>query len=344
MITPSSLDSFAGSRVVITGVCGTVGRELLRQVLEAAPASVLGLDHNETELFFTSRRYGHMPHTTFRLVDVRDRPGISRHLVDVDVILHAAALKHVPVCEDSPREAILTNIEGTQNVLDAAVRNGVPRVLFTSSDKAVNPTSVMGTSKLMAERLVTAADQRSHGTTAASTRFGNVLGSRGSVLPVFDEQIRLGGPVTITNLGMSRFIMTLPEAVNLVLKSTYLGSGGEVFITKMPVARVEDLASIMIAELAPLYGHEPGSVEIDVTGTRPGEKLYEELVSEEEVRRTFDIGDFLVVEPALRAEIPTPNGSRIDQPYNSAVETPLSPEELRDYMKRNELLLPGDRS
>ena len=232
------------------------------------------------------------------------------------------------MCEESPRDAIQTNIVGTQHVIDAALSRGVRRVIFTSSDKAVNPTSVMGTSKLMGERLMTAASAtgRSDGTIFASTRFGNVLGSRGSVIPLFHRQIAAGGPVTLTDLGMSRFIMSLAEAVRLVIESMFLATGGEVFVTKMPVVRIADLASVMIEELAAVHGFEPGQMQTRVIGVKAGEKMYEELLNEEEVRRTLELERYYVVKPALATVRSQPCGrlSGRDQATPlSTVRTPV---------------------
>jgi FlaA1/EpsC-like NDP-sugar epimerase len=270
----------------------------------------------------------------------------------VDVVLHAAAYKHVHLCEESPRDAIHTNVLGVQNIIDAAEGNQVERVVLTSSDKAVNPTSVMGTSKLMGERLFTAADSRRRGTRPifASTRFGNVLGSRGSVIPLFHQQIRQGGPVTLTDVRMTRFIMTLKEAVGLVMESVFLARGGEVFVTKMPVVRIEDLAVVMIQELAPQYGRDPESIELQVIGPKPGEKVYEELLNEEEVRRTTELDKYYLVHravPALPGErfdrVAPGAESTIDHAYNSAGETPMSREELREYLHEHDLVTQAER-
>ena len=216
-----------GKRVLITGVCGTVGRELFRQVHACNPDYILGLDNNESELFFLDEEFRGNPSIHFQLGDVRDRDKLTEAMRGIDVVLHTAALKHVNLCEISPREAIQTNILGVQNVIDAANANQVERVLFTSSDKAVNPTNVMGTSKLMGERLMTAANahRRGIGPIFASTRFGNVLGSRGSVIPLFQRQIQQGGPITLTDPEMTRFIMTLREAVRLVMEFDLFGTG-----------------------------------------------------------------------------------------------------------------------
>jgi FlaA1/EpsC-like NDP-sugar epimerase len=240
------MEPFKDKTVLVTGACGTVGAELVRQLVESPAAHVVCIDNNETELFFQVEHYRPTGKVSGHLADVRDREALSLRMRGVDIVLHAAALKHVGLCEDSPAQAIATNIQGTQNVIDAAQQNGVERVIFTSSDKAVNPTNVMGTSKLMGERLMTAAAEttangldnqaRQGGTIFASTRFGNVLGSRGSVVPLFRRQVEAGGPITLTDRNMTRFIMTLKEAVRLVLESVWIARGGEVMITKMPVA------------------------------------------------------------------------------------------------------------
>lgn len=346
------MGAWEGRRVLITGACGTVGGEILRQLVDEGPAAIVAVDNNESELFFVEQAY-RPRHPGFRvaLADVRDAPSLTRLMDGVDVVLHAAALKHVHLCEQSPRQAVLTNIVGVQNVIDAAYANRVERVVFTSSDKAVNPTSVMGTSKLMGERLFTAADLRHRGKEPifASTRFGNVLGSRGSVIPLFHRQIQAGGPVTLTDPDMTRFIMTLEEAVRLVMDSVFLARGGEVFVTKMPVVRIQDLAEVMVEELAPEYGHDPADVAVQVVGSRPGEKLYEELLNEEEVRRAVEYDRYFIVNPAVPpvpdepVQPSLPEGAvPVTRAYNSAGETPMSREELRAYLRSHGLLAPVD--
>lgn len=340
-------ENWRGKRVLITGVCGTVGKELLRQVADLKPDEIIGLDNNESELFFMAEEYGSNPSVRLCLGDIRDRDKLVRKMNGIDVAVHAAAFKHVILCEQAPRDAVLTNVIGIQNVIDAAVAGGVKRVLFTSSDKAVNPTNVMGTSKLMGERLMTAANayQRSRSTMFISTRFGNVLGSRGSVIPLFRRQIAEGGPVTLTDPAMTRFIMTLEEAVRLVLDSAFMAKGGEVFITKMPVIRIADLARIMIEELAPCHGLDPAKIEIKVIGSKPGEKLYEELMSGEETRRALELEDYFVVLPAFKSvygkidySYPSVLNGSVTKPYNSSVETPMCIEDLRGYLRAHKLL------
>lgn len=340
------MEKFAEKTVLVTGACGTVGSELVRQLTSSDARNIVCIDNNESELFFMLERYKPDGRVIGHLADIRDKNALSTWMRGVDVVLHAAALKHVGLCEDSPAEPIATNIQGTQNVISAAQENGVERVIFTSSDKAVNPTNVMGTSKLMGERLMTAAAEanlsalgqksRKTSTIFASTRFGNVLGSRGSVLPLFQRQINSGGPVTLTDRNMTRFVMTLEEAARLVLDSTWLASGGEVLVTKMPIARIEDIAHIMRETFA-----VKSDVEIIEIGAKPGEKMYEELMNDEEVRRTYEKDNFFIIMSAFSQqakdeylELPKP-----DRPYNSSVEPALSRDELARYFEERGGLL-----
>ncbi|MBF01659.1 MAG: capsule biosynthesis protein CapD [Flavobacterium sp.] len=333
------MEKYAGKTVAVTGSCGTVGAELVRQLIDSPADRVVCLDNNESELFFQLETYKSNERVSGHLADIRDLEALKLRLRGVDIVLHAAALKHVGLCEDSPAQAIATNIRGTQNIIDAAQANGVERVIFTSSDKAVNPTNVMGTSKLMGERLMTAASeanlpetQTGGSTIFASTRFGNVLGSRGSVVPLFRRQIEAGGPITLTDPEMTRFIMTLEDAARLVLESVWFAHGGEVMITKMPVARIEDIATVMRDTIAP-----DKDIKIIEVGARPGEKLYEELMNDEEVRRTFEYGDFFVTLSAFADASSSgydrfADCSRPDRPYNSAHEKALAPDEVADYL------------
>jgi FlaA1/EpsC-like NDP-sugar epimerase len=336
-------NQWKGKRVLITGVCGTIGKELLRQVVVKEPYEIIGIDNNETEMFFLDEDYKDDSNVYLYLGDLRDKDKLMRKMQGIDIVLHVAALKHVILCEKTPRDAVLTNILGMQNVIDAAVANDVERVLFTSSDKAVNPTNVMGTTKLMGERLITAANahRRKKDLIFASTRFGNVLGSRGSVVPIFKKQILNGGPVTLTEPEMTRFIMTVSDAVKLVMESVFLACGGEVFVTKMPIARIQDLAEVMIEELA----EKPEEVKIKVIGCKPGEKLYEELMSDEETRRTVELPDYFSVLPAFKSvyerisyNYPNIGEVGVDDPYDSSIRPAMDKETLRKYLKENNVL------
>jgi FlaA1/EpsC-like NDP-sugar epimerase len=335
-------------RVLVTGACGTVGREVVRQLLEGSQVEeIIALDNDENELFFLEQEFCVSDRVRFYLADIRDREKLSRKMKGIHLVFHAAAFKHVILCERSPFEAVQTNILGVQNVILAAAENCVEKVIFTSSDKAVNPTNVMGTSKLMGERLITAANEdfRRDGPIFASTRFGNILGSRGSVIPIFREQIRRGGPVTLTHPEMTRFIMTVKESAQLVIDSAALARGGEVFITKMPTVRIEDLAEVMIEALAPHYGHAPEAIRVSIMGTKPGEKMYEELMSLEETRRAWELGRYYVVLPAFtsvhRGATYKYSGvlcKTIANPYHSANETPLSKADLHEFLQNNNLI------
>jgi FlaA1/EpsC-like NDP-sugar epimerase len=306
----------------------------------------MGIDHGETEIFDLDQQWASDPNVTVQLADVRDVHGLIPLFREVDIVFHAAALKHVILCEQAPMEAVRTNIIGVQNVIRAAREGGVERVVFTSSDKAVNPTNVMGTSKLMGERLMTAANtnRRNGDPIFTSTRFGNVLGSRGSVLPIFARQIRAGGPLTITNEEMTRFVMTIEESVRLVVESATLACGGEVFITKMPVVGIPDLAKAAIEELAPEFGHEPYSIDTTIIGSKAGEKLYEELMTEEETARAIELERYFVVLPAFRnlyEEISyNYSGDQrtgVDRPYVSRTEPAMTVEEIRSWLRESGL-------
>ena len=336
---------FNGKSIFVTGSCGTIGAELVAQLLSNPkynPKELIGIDNNESALFFQDQLYLDDSRASFFVTDIRDKDELSNRMKGVDIVIHAAALKHVILCERSPEQAVQTNINGVQNVIAAASLNDVEIVIFTSSDKAVNPTNVMGTTKLMGERLMTAANssKRENGPIFASTRFGNVLGSSGSVIPIFRNQISNGGPVTLTDKKMTRFVMSVEEAVELVLNSVIEAKGGEVFVTKMPVMKIEDLAIAMIEELA------PNEIEVTEIGSKPGEKLYEELMSDEETRRTIELDKFFSVLPAFRGiysdidyNYSTIVSELVEDPYVSEQQTSLTVEEVKDFLRNNKLLL-----
>jgi FlaA1/EpsC-like NDP-sugar epimerase len=263
----------AGRRVLVTGGGGSIGSEIVRQVANYAPSELLVVDRDETHLFDAMATLGGSG--TPVLLDIRDRGRVHRLFLDQrpEIVFHAAANKHVPILESHPCEAVATNVLGTQNIVEGARLAGVERVVFISTDKAVNPSSVMGASKRLGEQLVLNAAP--DGSPWCAVRFGNVLGSRGSVVPTFVRQIREGGPVTVTHPEMTRFFMSIPEAVQLVLQAAALSADREVFMLEMgePV-RILDLATRMIS----LAGYRVGvDIPIAVTGMRPGEKLSEEL-------------------------------------------------------------------
>lgn len=283
-------DYVTGKRVLVTGGAGSIGSELCRQILSLKPDTLILLDQSEYGMFCMEREFARQQIEDVKLeyvvADILDERALNR-VMDVhqpQIVFHAAAYKHVPLMEDNPSSAVTNNILGTKAVADAASTKGVERFVMISTDKAVRPTSVMGASKLIAEKYVQALARHSE-TRFITVRFGNVLNSMGSVVPTFRQQIANGGPVTVTHEEMRRFFMTIPEAVQLVLQSGAIGSSGDILILDMgePV-KIVDLARDMI-ELSGLK--YPDDIDIVITGMRPGEKLYEELfyADEAESRR-----------------------------------------------------------
>jgi UDP-N-acetylglucosamine 4,6-dehydratase len=303
----------------VTGGSGTVGAHLVRQLLVSGAAVVRILGRDETKQFYQRQALGGRRDVRFLVGDIRDRDRLLRATEDVDVVFHCAALKHVESGEYNPFEVTQTNVGGTQNVIDACLAAGVETMILTSSDKAANPTSVMGASKLLAEKLVTAATnyRGSHGTTFASVRFGNVLGSRGSALELFARQVADGGPVTVTDRTMTRFVMTTDRAVELAIRAAGIARGGEVFVFKMPVARVGDIVDAAIQVAAPLNGRDPSTIGTTGIDPRPGEKAYEELMTEEESTRARDIGEMFAVLPAIEAH------ASVVEAYRDAAAAPV---------------------
>ncbi|MEG4225917.1 polysaccharide biosynthesis protein [Microcoleus sp. N9_B1] len=288
--TQKVLGLIGGKKVLITGAGGSIGSELCRQILKCAPAEIIIVGHGENSVFNIQQELGKVlselkknsqtqtdiTRVTAFMADIRFRDRLEYVFLTVkpDIIFHAAAHKHVPMMELNPPEAITNNVRGTKNLLDLALKYNVEQFVMISTDKAVNPTSIMGASKRVAEMLVLQAAKKSKNPFVV-VRFGNVLGSRGSVVPTFKRQIAEGGPITITHPDITRYFMTIPEAVQLVLQAAVIGGGGEVFMLEMgePI-RIFDLAKDLIR----LSGYEVGKdIEIAFTGLRPGEKLFEEL-------------------------------------------------------------------
>ncbi len=337
-------DTFRQKIILVTGAAGTVGQELVRQLLTMEPAEIRLLDNNESDLFLMAERHRVTGRVVAYLGDVRDERKVNNIMAGVDIIFHTAAYKHIWFSEYNPFDTVLTNIMGLKNVIQAALDHRVPRMIFTSSDKAVNSTSVMGTTKLMGERIITAANIVNFNINQvfSSVRFGNVIGSRGSVVPIFAGQIRRGGPVTITDPGMTRFVMSIQEAGRLILEGALLACGGEVFITKMPVMRIIDLAQAMIDLLAPQGGYDPKEIPVEFIGAKPGEKLYEELMSADEMTRALELPFMYVIRPAHQAfyqEIKYRYDNMLPalenpRPYISSLEPLMNLEEIKEYLKR----------
>lgn len=277
-------DYFSDKTILVTGAGGSIGSEICRQVARFKPKQLLLLGHGENSIYLIHREmqesYGNEVAIVPLIADIQDRNLIFELMEQhrPDVVYHAAAHKHVPLMEYNPREAVKNNIFGTKNVAEAAKAAGVKKFVMVSTDKAVNPPNVMGATKRVAEMIVTNLNEPGK-TQFSAVRFGNVLGSRGSVVPLFKEQIAKGGPVTVTDFRMTRYFMTIPEASRLVIQAGYMAKGGEIFVLDMgdPVL-IKDLAEKVIK----LSGHRIKDIGIIESGIRPGEKLYEELLSTEE--------------------------------------------------------------
>lgn len=294
-------DFFKNKDVLVTGGCGSIGSAIVERLLDHDVKRVRVFDNNESAHFHIQERLGRHGKIRSLIGDVRDRERLKRAMKGVNIVFHCAALKHVPLCEYNPYEAVSTNVYGTQNVIDVAREEGVDRFMAISTDKAVNPINTMGATKLLSEKLVMTASVGEVKTLFSCVRLGNVINSSGSVVPTFMDQIRNGGPVTVTSKDMVRFFTTMPEAVNQILMDTQKMRGREIFILKMKALRIIDLADVMIKELAPKYGHKPGDIEIKIIGIRPGERLYELLMTEEEAKHAKDERDEFIISYGLFA-------------------------------------------
>jgi len=289
-------DIYKNKTVLVTGGVGSIGSEIVKNLLSRDLEVVRILDINETKLFEFEGELDSEKIRTF-IGDVRDKDRLRKAIEDVDIVFHAAALKHVPLCEYNPFEGVKTNVNGTQNLIDVALDEEVEKFITISTDKVVNPINVMGATKLLAERLTTSANlyKGERKTVFSVVRFGNVLNSRGSLLPIIKKQIKKGGPVTLTNPEMTRFVMSINEASRLVIKAAEKAKGGEIFILKMPALKIKDLIDVIIEELSPEYGYSPDEIEIKEIGKRAGEKMYEELMTDEEAFHAEEIEDMFVV-------------------------------------------------
>ncbi len=333
--------------ILITGGSGSLGRELLRNALKYNPKVIRIFDVDETEQFDLQQELKeHEDIVRYLLGDVRDQERLNRATEGIDVLFHTAALKHVMACEYNPFEAVKTNVLGMQNVIEAAINNNVGKIIFTSSDKAVNPSNTMGTTKLLAEKLMTSANyyKGARDCVFSSVRFGNVMGSRGSVIPLFRRQINAGGPVTITDPTMTRFMMSMSQAVELVFRSAQMSQGGEVFIFKMPTVNISDLAQVLISELAPHYGHRPEDIKIEIIGTKPGEKMYEELMTEDEASRSLERDDMFIILPQIEDELTKIDESTYDavpirsKDYVSKDVIPITKDEIKTILRKEKII------
>jgi len=339
MSFPKDLDeAFGHKTILVTGGTGSIGREIVSQILAHHPKVVRVFSRNEYNQYVMRKDFGERPDLRFLIGDVRDRERLMRACEDVEVIFHASALKHVAICEYNPFEAVKTNVIGSQNAIEAALDYNMELLVGISTDKAVSPTNTMGATKLLSERVMLSASQYKgdRRTRFCVIRFGNVLASRGSAIPLFIKQIQHGGPVTLTHRDMRRFFMSIPQAVELALKATLLARGGEIFILKMPVLRIEDLISALIRIYAPRFNHQPEDIEVQEIGLLPGEKLYEALMTPEEALHAAEHDEYYKVEPLK----PAAEDRLIHPPagYDSEHEPLLGVEEIVDMLEQHGLV------
>jgi FlaA1/EpsC-like NDP-sugar epimerase len=326
---------FENKNILIIGGTGSVGRTLLSKLLSLNPNVVRVFSRDEFKQFeiehdlllFSLYENGHkipgVNKVRFLIGDVRDKDRVSRAMEGIDIVFNVAAMKHVPACEYNPFEAVKTNVIGVQNVIECALKLGVETVVYTSTDKAASPTNTMGATKLLAERIMSAA-QFTRGpsrTKFATVRFGNILMSRGSVLPLFIEQSKKGKPLTLTDPLMTRFVMTKERAVELILKAAQISLGGETFVLKMPVVKMGDVAR----GVGEFYGND----RIEVIGKRPGEKLYEELMTEEESMRALEFDEMFGILPFF--------GEKED--YENFYKDKATTAAIRQYSTEDEIAL-----
>jgi len=293
-------NTFKNKKILVTGGTGFIGGEIVRKILRYKPKVVRIFSNDENATFEMKQETGELENIRFLVGDIRDKERLIQAMEGIDIVYHAAALKHVPLCEYNPFEAIKTNVLGTQNIVEVALNNNVEKVINISTDKAVNPVNTMGATKLLAEKLIIDANfyKGVRKTVFSCVRFGNVLFSRGSVIPLFEKQIKQKKEITVTNPDMTRYMMSVSDTIDLVFKATLMAKGGEIFILKMPAARLEDLADVLIEK----NGYEKGDINKKIIGIRPGEKMFEELMTENEAAKAFESKDMLIILPDV--EIP----------------------------------------
>ncbi|MFG6150052.1 SDR family NAD(P)-dependent oxidoreductase [Halobacillus sp. B23F22_1] len=330
---------FKDKRILVIGGTGTIGKSIVRYVLHEKPAEVIIFSRDEFKQFQMQNEWDHEKRISFILGDVRNYERLAKAMEGVDYVFHLAAMKHVSSCEANPHEAILTNVKGTYHVINAALANDVEKVVFTSSDKAISPTNTYGATKLIGERLMTAAEFKKGKakTTFASVRFGNVMGSRGSVIPLFKNQICQQKRVTVTDRKMTRFMMTLSQATELTIKALKEAKGGEVFILKMPVILLGDLISLVVEETCSKQQINTEDVIIQEIGLRPGEKMYEELMTFDESLTAWELADMYVLPGKEVTQYSNAQKAK-QQTYSSADQPQVSSEKLKQLLHKEKLL------
>ena len=295
------LNLFKDKKILVTGGTGSIGNQIALKLLDCNPKVVRILSNDENETFKLSQKIERQDNVRFLIGDIRDKERLVLAMEDIDIVFHAAALKHVTLCEYNPFEAIKTNVIGNQNIIESALINNVNKVINISTDKAVNPINTMGATKLLAEKLMIDANEGKgiKQTIFSCVRFGNVLNSRGSVIPIIKQQIKNKKTLTITDPDMTRFIMSIQSTIDLVFKATLLSKGGEIFILKMPVIKLGDLVDVLIETFSKKYGNNNKDIKKKIIGPRAGEKIFEELMTESEAEMAYETDDMLIIPPQI---------------------------------------------
>lgn len=334
---------FNGKNILVTGGTGSIGSQIVKQLLEFDPKVVRIFSRDETKQFNLMHELDLNPKLRFLIGDVRDKTRLLSALEDIDIVFHTAALKHVPSCEYNPFEAVKTNIIGTQNLIEATIERGVERVIMISTDKAANPRNTMGACKLVAERLILGGHEikGKKRTLFSVVRFGNVLGSRGSVTDLFKRQIQTQSKITLTDPNMTRFMMSIPQAVGLVLEASMNMKGREIFILKMPVIKLSDLAEVMIEECCSKLEKDPGSIMIENIGLRPGEKQDEILLTEEESQFAYENDKMFILFSMVESHPTTTNAEEEIKNLVKAHGNLSKPEKVTFNSANTEILSKG---
>ncbi|MCK0470521.1 SDR family NAD(P)-dependent oxidoreductase [Halalkalibacter sp. APA_J-10(15)] len=332
---------FTNKKILIIGGTGTIGQSLIKQILLDNPTVVRVFSRDEYKQYHMNNLYGNRNNIRFCIGDVRDYDRVFSAMEDIDYVFHLAAMKHVPSCEYNPFEAVQTNVLGTNNVIKAAIAHDVKKVIFTSSDKAISPTNTYGATKLTAERLISAAEySKGKGKTIfASVRFGNVMGSRGSVIPFFKKQLIENKKMTVTDRNMTRFMMTLSQATNLTIQALKEARGGEVFVLKMPVLVLDDLVDVIINETCKKNQLKKEEITVEYIGLRTGEKLYEELMTYDESLIAWELLEMFVIPGHKQTNTAYENAKRAKPgTYRSSKEISIDKKEIRHLLINENLI------